>query len=101
MVFTDHEAIRGIVNAINLHSMSIDRTNRGFVNASVYLFIYPLDIYYILDRFNLILNIFSRLQVIENDIIWMDGETEPILDTVWDEIINKKSENVFFINFEI
>ncbi len=69
VVFTDHEAIYSIVNVINLHSVSIDRANRCFMNISVYFSIYSLDIYYILSCFNLVLNVFSRLRVMGDDVV--------------------------------
>ena len=94
MVLTDYNAIYNIVKNINFNTISIDRTNRRFINASIYLFIYLLNVYYILGHLNLILNAFSHLRTMKNDIIRTDNEVEPTFDTIWDEDNEKKSDNV-------
>ena len=82
VVFIDYNSINGIVKSTNLNIISIDCINRYFINVSIYLSIYPLDVYYILSCLNLVLNVFSRLRTIEDDIVRADNEVEPALDTI-------------------
>ncbi len=82
MVFTDHNAIYGIVKSINLNIISIDRINHRFTNVSVYLSVYPLNIYHIFNCLNLVLDAFSRLRTIKDNIIRTDNEVEPAFDTI-------------------
>jgi hypothetical protein len=82
IVFTDYNAIYNIVKSTNLNTTSIDRTNRRLTNASVYLSIYPLDVYYIPSRLNLVPDALSRLRVVGDDTVRADNEVEPALDTI-------------------
>ncbi len=69
VVFIDYEAICGIVNAINLNILSTDRINRRLTNTSIYLSAYPLDIYHMPGRLNLISDVFFRLQILGDNTI--------------------------------
>jgi hypothetical protein len=82
VILIDHEAIYGIVNATSLNTLSTDRTNRCLTNASVYLSAYPLDVYHMPGRLNLVPNTLSRLQTLGDDTIRADETAEPTLDAV-------------------
>ena len=84
-MFTNHNTIRGIVNSITLNTISIDRANYRFTNASVYLFVYPLDIYHVPSRFNFVPDVLSRLQASGDNAVHQDEEAEPVLDDIWEE----------------
>jgi len=82
VVLIDHEAICGIVNTISLNILSTDRINCRLTNASVYLSAYPFDVYYIFGQFNFVSDMFSYLQILEDDTIRTDEIIEPALDVV-------------------
>ena len=94
MVFTDYNTIYGIVKNINFNTISIDRINYCLTNVSVYLSVYLLDVYYIFGCFNLILNAFSYFRIIKDDIVRIDNEVEPVLDTIQDKDNKEKSNNI-------
>lgn len=62
IVYTDHEATKGIVEKTNLNTNSTDRGNRRLVNASIYLSQYPLEVRHIAGRMNLVPDALSRLE---------------------------------------
>jgi len=82
MVFTDHDTIGGIMKSTNFNIISINCINRRFTNTSIYLFIYPLDVYYIFGYYNLVFNTFLYFRVLKDDTIRVDNEVEPIFDTI-------------------
>ena len=61
IVLTDHESTRGIVNQTSLNTTSTDRANRRLINALIYLSAYPLDVYHLVGRLNLVPDVLSRL----------------------------------------
>jgi hypothetical protein len=61
MVFIDYNAIYDIVNNTILNTTFTDKANYYFTNASVYLSVYSLDVYYVLGRLNLVPDVLSRL----------------------------------------
>ena len=67
VVLTDYEAIKGILAQTSLKTVSINRTNRRFVNASVYLLAYPFDVYHMPGKFNLVFNALFRLAAVKNN----------------------------------
>jgi hypothetical protein len=69
VVFIDYNTIRGIVNSIILNTISTDRANRRFTNASVYLLVYFLDVYYMFGRLNFVLDALSRLRAFGDDVV--------------------------------
>jgi hypothetical protein len=93
VVFIDYDAICGIVNSTILNTISTDRANCRLTNVLVYLSIYPLDVYYISRRLNLVLDTLSRLQVSGDDVVRQNEEVEPVLNDIWDP--------VFFIYIEV
>ena len=95
MVFIDYNIICDIIKNINLNTISIDRANCRLTNASVYLSIYWLDVYYIFGRFNLILDALSRFRIIGDDIVRADNEVEPAFDVIWDKDNEEKPDNMF------
>ena len=84
VILTDYEVIRSIVYYNILNTTSIDRANWRFINASVYLSIYPLEIYYIFGRFNYISDVLLYFYII-NDNIVRKSIIESVLDTFWNE----------------
>ncbi len=100
VVLTDHEATRGIVNATSLNTSSTDRANRRLTNASVYLSAYPLDVYHMPGRLNLVPDALSRLRALGDDAIRADETAEPALDAVWDEVQGEEVGDVFLMSSE-
>jgi hypothetical protein len=82
IVFIDYNSINGIVRNTNFNTTSIDRTNRCFTNTLVYLSIYLLDVYYILNRLNFVLDILSRFRTTKDDIVRINIEIELTFDTI-------------------
>ncbi|SCO49703.1 uncharacterized protein FFNC_12790 [Fusarium fujikuroi] len=66
-VFTDHLAIKQIVEKTTLDITSTDRANRRLVNASIYLLEYDLRVFYIPGKKNFIPDALSRLEAPETD----------------------------------
>ncbi len=98
VVFIDHDSIYGIVNRTSLDIVSIDRINRHFVNVSIYLTTYLLDIYHLSGRFNLIPDALSCLKTLEDTEIWQYDE-ESVLDVLWNEVLSiDTSISVFFLS---
>src|SRR6266699_6720198 len=62
MMFIDYNSTSDIMKSINLNIISTNRTNRRLTNVSVYLSVYPLDVYYIPGRLNLVPNVLLRFQ---------------------------------------
>ncbi len=81
VVLTDHESIYRIVYHSILNTISIDRANRRFTNASVYLFVYQLDIHYILGRLNFVSDAFLRFYVLRDDVVCEDN-IKSVLDAL-------------------
>ncbi len=73
------------MNWTSLDIVSMDHSNHRLVNTSVYLATYPLDIYHLPGRLNLIPNALSHLKTPEDAETWQCDE-EPVLDTFWDEV---------------
>ncbi len=69
MVFTDYNVIYGIVKNTNFNIISIDYINYRLINISVYLSVYPLDVYYVPGRLNLVPNAFLRFRTIGDDTV--------------------------------
>ncbi len=69
MVLTDYKIIRRIVHYNILNIISIDRVNRRFINVSVYLLVYLLEIYHMFGRFNYISDVLLCFCIINNDIV--------------------------------
>ncbi len=69
VVLTDHKVIRSIVYHSILNITFIDCTNRKLTNASVYLSVYLLEVYYISGRFNYMSDVLSCLRAIDNDVV--------------------------------
>ncbi len=82
MIFTNHNAIYSIVKSTNFNIISTDCTNCHLINTSIYLSVYPLNIYHISNRLNLVPNAFSHLQIIKDDIVQIDNEVEPTFDMI-------------------
>lgn len=74
------------MNWTSLDIVSIDCANCRLINISIYLAIYPLDIYHLLGRLNLVPNTLSHLKTSEDTEIWQYDE-EPVLDMFWDEVL--------------
>jgi len=79
VVLTDHEVIRGIVYHSILNTIFIDCVNRRFINVSVYLSAYLLEMHYIPGWFNYILDVLLCLYAISDDIVYKNI-AEPVLD---------------------
>ncbi len=97
IMFIDHDSTSGIMKNINFNIISIDRANCRLTNVSVYLSVYPLNIYYISGRFNLVLNAFSRFRTVGDNVVRIDNEAEPTFDTIWDKDKREEPNNVFLI----
>ena len=69
MMFIDHDVINGIMKSTNFNIISIDCVNCRFINISIYLFIYLLDVYYVLRCFNFVLDVFLYFRVLEDDAV--------------------------------
>ncbi len=54
------------MNRINFDTVFMDRTNRHLVNISVYFAAYPLDVYHLLDRLNLVPDTLSHFKIPED-----------------------------------
>ena len=100
VILIDHKAIYNIVNATNLNTLSIDRTNRRLTNVSVYLSIYSLDVYHMLGQFNLVLDVLSYLRILGDNTIRTDEITKPALDIVQDKILKEEVGDIFLISFK-
>ena len=81
VVLIDYKSIYGIVYHSILNIISIDRANCRFINASVYLFIYQLDIYYMSSRLNFVPDTLSHLRTLKDDIVYKD-DVELVLDVL-------------------
>jgi len=79
VVLTDYKSIRGIVHYSILNITSIDQANCRLINASVYLSIYQLDMYYIPGCLNFMPDVFSRLRILGDDVVCKD-DAELVLD---------------------
>ncbi|KAL8366740.1 hypothetical protein RB595_010549 [Gaeumannomyces hyphopodioides] len=84
VVLTDHEATKGILAQTSLKTVSTDRANRRLVNTSVYLSAYPLDVYHMPGKLNLVPDALSRLAAVGDEEAKARDE-EPALDAdaVW------------------
>ncbi len=82
IVFIDYNVINGIMKSTNFNTTSINRINCRLINISVYLFIYLLDVYHILGRFNLVSNVLLYLRILKNNIIWINNEVELAFDII-------------------
>jgi len=80
MILTNYKVTRRIVYYNTLNTISIDCINRRFINASVYLSVYLLKIYYIFGRFNYISDVLLYFYII-NDNIVRKSIIESVLDT--------------------
>ena len=63
VVLTDHGVIKGIIKRITIMTSSVDRANRRFINASIYLSEYNLKIYHVPGRKNIVSNALFCLPV--------------------------------------
>ena len=81
-MFTNHNIINNIVKSTNFNTTSINRANYCFINVSIYLFVYLLDVYHIFKHYNLVLNTFLYFQTLENDAIRTDNEAESTFDAI-------------------
>ncbi len=75
------------MNWTSLDTVSMDHANRRLVNISVYFAIYPLDVYHLLDRFNLIPDTLSYFKTSE-DTETRQYDKEPMLDMFWNEVLS-------------
>ena len=82
VVFIDYNVIGSIMKNTNFNIISIDRVNYCFINISVYLFIYLLDVYYILKYFNLVFDILLYFRALENDVVQIDNVVKPTFDMI-------------------
>jgi len=82
IIFINYNFINGIMKNINFNIIFIDWTNYRFINVLVYLSIYSLDIYYIFNYFNLILNVFLYFRIVKDDIVRIDNEVELVFDVI-------------------
>jgi len=82
IMFTNHNIINNIVKSTNFNTTSINRANYCFINVSIYLFVYLLDVYHIFKHYNLVLNTFLYFQTLENDAIRTDNEAESTFDAI-------------------
>jgi|SRR6266566_3065698 len=82
MVFIDYNVINGIMKSMNFNIICIDCTNCYFINISIYLSVYPLDVYYIFKCFNFVFDMFLYFQVLGDNVVRIDNEVEPVFDTI-------------------
>ena len=66
VVLTDYTATKGIVEKSPLTTISIERSNCRLICVTIYLSEYNLQIYYLPGRFNFVLDILSRLKVLQD-----------------------------------
>ena len=59
-----------------------DQANRRLINASIYLSAYPLDVYHLPGRLNLVPDALSRLPAMGDSKTWKLDQ-EPVLDDIW------------------
>ncbi len=78
MVLTDYKSIYKIIYYNTLNIIFIDRINCRFTNVLIYLSVYQLDIYYILNCLNFVFNIFLYLYILKDNIICKDN-IKPVL----------------------
>ncbi|KAN0080859.1 retrovirus-related Pol poly protein from transposon gypsy, partial [Elaphomyces granulatus] len=67
----------------SLNTTSTDRANRRLVNASIYLSAFPLNVYHLAGRLNLVPDALSRLPG-KGDDSSRQREDKPVLDDLWD-----------------
>ena len=82
VVFIDYKAIYNIVNVINLNILSIDYINRRLINVSIYLLVYPFNIYYMFGWFNFIPDVFFYLRTLRDNTIRTNETVEFVLNIV-------------------
>ncbi len=81
VVLTDYESIYKIIHYNILNIISIDWTNRCLINASAYLFVYQLDMYYMPGCLNFVLNAFLYFRVLKDNVV-CENNTEPVLNAL-------------------
>ncbi len=74
------------MNRTSLDTVSTYYTNRHLVNVSGYLAIYPLDVYHLPGRLNLVPDVLSCLKT-SKDTKTQQCDEESVLDALWDEVL--------------
>ena len=91
---TDYTATKGIVEKSPLITTSMEYSNRCLIYIAIYLSKYNLQVYYLPRRLNFVLDILSRLKVLQDK----PKDPKDIVVVNSDDII---LDNIFFVYIEV